>query len=109
MTESAPRAITLGVEGMTCTACQVHVEKALRETEGVTEASVNLMTHSARVVYHPAVTELKALVEAVREAGYDASLATAQSSDTPTSTTTLVPNKSALCGFAPSPPSRAAL
>ncbi len=80
MTESAPRAITLGVEGMTCTACQVHVEKALRETEGVTEASVNLMTHSARVVYHPAVTELKALVEAVREAGYDASLATAQSS-----------------------------
>ncbi|MGH7040789.1 MAG: cation transporter, partial [Acetobacteraceae bacterium] len=45
------QAVTLGVQGMTCAACQAHVERALRETEGVTSASVNLMTHSARVVY----------------------------------------------------------
>ncbi|HEX3472565.1 MAG TPA: heavy metal translocating P-type ATPase, partial [Silvibacterium sp.] len=79
MTGDAPQAVTLDVEGMTCAACQVHVEKALRETEGVTEASVNLMSHSARIVYQPAVTEVKSLVEAVREAGYDASLPARQS------------------------------
>ena len=80
MTESAPQTVTLDVEGMTCASCQVHVEKALRDTEGVSEASVNLMTHSARVVYQPAVAKLDSLVEAVREAGYDASLPAALSS-----------------------------
>ncbi len=76
-----PQTVTLDVEGMTCAACQSHVEKALRGTEGVSEASVNLMTHSARVVYTPAVTRLDSLVEAVREAGYDASLPAAHSSE----------------------------
>ena len=66
------RAVTLAVEGMTCAACQTHVEHALRETPGVTEASVNLMTHSARVVYEPTVARLESLIDAVREAGYDA-------------------------------------
>jgi len=70
------QAITLTVEGMTCAACQAHVEHALRDTPGVTGASVNLMTHSARVMYEPQVTRLEslmpALIDAVREAGYDA-------------------------------------
>ena len=74
MTEGEPKTITLDVEGMTCASCQAHVEKALRGTEGVSEASVNLMTRTARVVYQPAVTKTDSLVEAVREAGYDASL-----------------------------------
>jgi P-type Cu+ transporter len=68
--------ITLGVQGMTCAACQAHVERALRETPGVTSASVNLMTHSARVVYEPDVARLESLFDAVREAGYDPSLGT---------------------------------
>jgi P-type Cu+ transporter len=80
-TGNAPQSITLDVEGMTCAACQAHVERALRETEGVTEASVNLMTHSARVVYLPSVAPLESLFEAVREAGYDASLPTEEAHD----------------------------
>jgi len=71
--ETDAQAITLGVQGMTCAACQAHVERALRETTGVTSASVNLMTHSARVVYEPAVARLESLYDAVREAGYDVS------------------------------------
>jgi Cu+-exporting ATPase len=69
-------AVTLAVEGMTCAACQAHVEHALRDSPGVAEASVNLMTHSARVVFAPGDSRLQPLVEsaihAVREAGYDA-------------------------------------
>jgi P-type Cu+ transporter len=68
-------AITLGVQGMTCAACQAHVERALRETAGVSSASVNLMTHSARVEYEPGVARLESLFDAVREAGYEVSLA----------------------------------
>lgn len=75
MKENPTEAITLGVQGMTCAACQAHVERALRETAGVSSASVNLMTHSARVVYEPATARLESLFNAVREAGYEASLA----------------------------------
>jgi P-type Cu+ transporter len=85
--EAAPQAITLGVEGMTCAACQGHVERALRETPGVTEANVNLMTHSARIVYEPGVARLESLLEAVREAGYDASLPTAADKEKDAETT----------------------
>ncbi len=76
-----PKTVTLDVEGMSCAACQSHIEKALRDTEGVSDASVNLMTRTARIVYQPDVTRIDSLVEAVREAGYDASLPRVQSSE----------------------------
>ena len=66
--------LTFPVTGMTCAACQSHVEHALKETPGVSEASVNLMTHSARVVFDPEVSAPAELVEAVANAGYEATL-----------------------------------
>src|SRR5580704_4151439 len=66
---------------MSCAACQSHIEKALRDTEGVSDASVNLMTRTARIVYQPDVIRIDSLVEAVREAGYDASLPRGRSSE----------------------------
>jgi Cu+-exporting ATPase len=78
--EESAQSITLGVQGMTCAACQGHVERALRQTAGVTSANVNLMTHSARVVYQPTVARLETLFDAVREAGYDVSLTAGESS-----------------------------
>ena len=69
-----PEEITLPVVGMTCAACQHHVEEALRGTEGVAEARVDLMAHRARVSYDPAVTQPESLVNAIRQAGYDAVL-----------------------------------
>lgn len=66
--------IELPVGGMTCAACQAHVEKSLRSTAGVTSASVNLVTRSALVDFDPQLTEPKVLVEAVRASGYEADL-----------------------------------
>ena len=66
--------IELPVGGMTCAACQAHVEKSLRATAGVTSASVNLVTRSALVDFDPKLTAPKALVEAVRASGYEADL-----------------------------------
>jgi P-type Cu+ transporter len=68
------RTVTLPVSGMTCAACQSHVEHALRSTAGVREASVNLLTNSARVTFDPALTQPQDLIASVRESGYDAAL-----------------------------------
>ena len=64
--------ITLPVIGMSCAACQSHVERALRGTAGVRDASVNLLTNSARVTYSPALAKVDDLIASVRDAGYDA-------------------------------------
>src|SRR5579863_1296403 len=59
---------------MTCAACQHHVEEALRSTEGVESARVDLMAHRASVVFDPSRARPEALVAAIRGAGYDAVL-----------------------------------
>ncbi|HWA40129.1 MAG TPA: heavy metal translocating P-type ATPase [Gemmatimonadales bacterium] len=66
--------ITLPVEGMTCAACQATVQRALQGTPGVVDATVDLMTARAAVEYDPALVAPEALVTAVRETGYEASL-----------------------------------
>ncbi len=62
--------ITLNVQGMTCAACVVHVEAALKGVNGVLEASVNLATDQARVEYLDGLTGFDSLCEAVSDAGY---------------------------------------
>ncbi|MGA2568958.1 MAG: heavy metal translocating P-type ATPase [Terracidiphilus sp.] len=74
MAEHATESLTLPVLGMTCAACQHHVEEALRATAGVEQARVNLMAHRASVVFDPAVAAPERLLEAIRGAGYDAVL-----------------------------------
>jgi Cu+-exporting ATPase len=66
--------LTLPVIGMTCAACQHHVESALKETAGVKSAQVDLMANRASVLYDPAEASAEGLVEAIRGAGYDAVL-----------------------------------
>jgi len=59
---------------MTCAACQTHVERSLRGAPGVRDATVNLLAHSARVMYEPALSSPRDLVAVVDEAGYQADL-----------------------------------
>lgn len=70
--ESSRTHAVLEIEGMTCASCVARVEKRLQKLDGVT-ASVNLATESARVDYPEALAP-EALVSAVREAGYEASV-----------------------------------
>ena len=39
----------LTVTGMHCAACQAHVQKALQQTPGVADATVNLLTGEATI------------------------------------------------------------
>ena len=80
--EAVERTVTLPVTGMSCAACQVHVERALRAAPGVEEAAVNLLTNSARVRFG-AEGSVSALVEAIREAGYESELPVAAAAADP--------------------------
>src|SRR5918999_2528689 len=71
----APETIRIPVSGMTCAACQARVQRTLQKQPGVADASVNLMMKSATVTYDPAAVRPERLVEAIRETGYGAELA----------------------------------
>ncbi|MBY4798271.1 cadmium-translocating P-type ATPase [Collinsella sp. AGMB00827] len=60
------------VSGMTCAACQAHVEKAVSKLEGVTSVAVNLLAGSMTVDYDPEQTDPLSICEAVDRAGYGA-------------------------------------
>lgn len=62
--------LTLPIGGMTCASCVSHVELALANVTGVTQASVNLATEKATVHYVPDVADLGDFKKAVAEAGY---------------------------------------
>ena len=69
--------VTIPVGGMTCAACQAHVQKALASQPGVRDASVNLMMASASVTFDPSVIAPEKLVETIRDTGYEAELPSA--------------------------------
>ena len=60
--------IDLGVGGMTCDDCVVHVTEALESVPGVESATVDLATRSAVVTARPDV-QAAALATAVRAIG----------------------------------------
>jgi P-type Cu+ transporter len=71
--EPAVETVVLPIHGMTCAACQAHVERSLRAAPGVLDATVNLLAHSARVMYEPRLSSPLDLVGVVDDAGYQAS------------------------------------
>ncbi len=72
--EVPQHSVQLAVEGMTCASCVGRVEKALRRSEGVVSATVNLATEQASVVVatRDAARLRSELLAAVEQAGYHA-------------------------------------
>jgi Cu+-exporting ATPase len=68
--------VRLNVRGMSCASCVAAVETALEKTPGVKEASVDLIGQRADVRVEAGRTDPLRLVEAVRNAGYQADLRT---------------------------------
>ena len=62
------------VTGMTCSACSAHVEKAVRACSGVSDVSVNLLQNSMTVEYNEQAVGPDAIIHAVEDAGYGASV-----------------------------------
>ena len=66
--------VQIPVDGMTCAACQVRVQRALTRVPGVADASVNLLAHQASVRYDAARVRPEELVAAIQRTGYEARL-----------------------------------
>jgi Cu+-exporting ATPase len=64
----------LDIQGMTCASCVAHVEKAIRQQDGIEIANVNLATETATVSYDPAKVDIERIINSVSEAGYGAIL-----------------------------------
>ena len=62
------------VTGMTCSACQAHVEKAAAKVPGVKQATVNLLQNNMTVEYDDASVTPQSIIQAVEDAGYGAVL-----------------------------------
>ncbi|NLC41797.1 MAG: cadmium-translocating P-type ATPase [Erysipelothrix sp.] len=62
---------TFSIEGMTCSACEANVSKAIAKVDGVQDVSVNLLMNQASVDMSDDVSPLQ-VVEAVEKSGYHA-------------------------------------
>lgn len=71
------------VTGMSCAACQAHVEKAVAALDGVQSVAVNLLSNSMVAEYDEAALSAQDICAAVDKAGYHARLHGAQASQMP--------------------------
>lgn len=73
--------LELAITGMTCASCAGRIERALSQQPGVLSVTVNLATEHAQLNI-AASTDTQALLRAVSDAGYSASLLTEQTDAT---------------------------
>ena len=66
--------VKFDVGGMTCSACQAHVQKATLKVNGVKQAEVNLLKNSMIVHFEESLCSEQDIINAVTQAGYTASV-----------------------------------
>ncbi len=64
------RTVTLAVPSMDCPVCPITVKKALTQVPGVSLARVDFAQRQAVVVFDDARTNVEALTQSTRNAGY---------------------------------------
>ncbi|KAL8158989.1 hypothetical protein V2J09_000526 [Rumex salicifolius] len=70
----------LSVTGMTCSACAVSIESAVRRLPGILEAAVDVLGGRAQVTFYPTMVNEENIREAIEDAGFDAELIKQQTS-----------------------------
>jgi len=68
--DTSVREVMIPISGMTCAACARAVERAINKLAGIKEASVNLASEKAKVVYDPSETRISEIKAAIIKAGY---------------------------------------
>ncbi len=74
---NVPVVFEFSITGMTCGGCAGRVEKAFKATDGVLDSDVNLATEHARVFVHKDAVKPEALIHAIEDIGFGATLSTA--------------------------------
>ena len=62
------------IQGMTCSSCSAHVERAVKKLDGIQKVNVNLLTNNMVVEYDEKILNNEKIINAVINAGYDVSL-----------------------------------
>jgi len=68
--ESKTRDIIIPIQGMTCSSCVMHIEKAVGALSGVNSIQVNIATEKADILYDPSKTRISEIKQAITKAGY---------------------------------------
>ena len=68
-----PNETILAVKGMSCPSCIRHIDEALKEVDGVSNVQVKLREGQVLVQHDPDTSIPSALVDALKEAGYESS------------------------------------
>ena len=71
---AALETVTLDVPSMTCASCPFIVTKTLKSVPGVTEATADFDTKTARVVFDKDKTNISTLLDALKNRGYTSSV-----------------------------------
>ena len=63
--------IILKINGMKCTGCSQRVEKALKNTDGIESASVNLEIREANISYNKDLVTYDKICETIVDLGFE--------------------------------------
>ena len=74
---AAPKTVTLAIPSMDCPVCPITVKKALSQVPGVSQTNVNFDKRQAIVRFDDARTDVGALTEATKNAGYPSTVVAA--------------------------------
>lgn len=66
--------VKFDIQGMTCSSCQTHVEKAVKKLSGVQSVNVNLIGNNMVAQYDENCLDNEAIIKAVVDAGYGAAM-----------------------------------
>ena len=71
---ATPKTVTLAIPSMDCPVCPITVKKALSQVPGVSQAEVDFKKRQAVVTYDDAKSNISALTESTKNAGYPSTL-----------------------------------
>jgi copper ion binding protein len=66
------KVLDFAITGMTCASCVNAIESGVTNVEGVHQASVNLMTEKARILFDPSKTDVEKVRSSIESIGYGA-------------------------------------
>ncbi len=68
------RKVKFDIQGMTCSSCSAHVERAVKKLEGIKSVNVNLLSNNMTVEYDENILGNDKIINAVIDAGYEAKI-----------------------------------
>jgi len=68
--DAKTREIIIPIQGMTCSSCVMHIEKAVGAIDGISEVRVNIATEKADISYNPNKTRISEIKQVITKAGY---------------------------------------